>query len=191
MSKPEDQELSAISEGNRAFVVEWLRDRSAFHSWFSSLVTGSFVVITVFGRKPDLASPGGVPLATAEVVLPLALLCNLAGPGSMPSGKCRGGAGIATDARAMRREPAIAVRPGVIPFVSLGVVGNPARGVARPPLPAGAERGPAAFRMNRPPPGPPRDSAMSAQRRRFPMIRSFHLADWITVANASWGKAAP
>lgn len=82
-------ELSAITEQNRAFVVEWLRDRSSFHSWFSSLVTGSFVFITVFGSKPSFTSVGGCILSVALILLLFALLCNLVCVWSIPSWKYR------------------------------------------------------------------------------------------------------
>lgn len=120
-------ELSAITEQNRAFVVEWLRDRSSFHSWFSSLVTGSFVVITVFGSKPSFTSVGGCILSVALILLLFALLCNLVCVWSIPSWKYRVSTGIVTDARTMRRELAITAWLGVIAFVSgltLAVVGN-------------------------------------------------------------------
>jgi len=99
--------LSAITEQNRPFVVEWLRDRSAFHSWFSSLVTGSFVVITVFGSKPSFTSLGGGILSAALMLLLFALLCNLVCVWSIPSWKYRVSTGIVTDAGTMRRELAI------------------------------------------------------------------------------------
>ena len=98
---------SAITEQNRPFVVEWLRDRSAFHSWFSSLVTGSFVVITVFGSKPSFTSLGGGILSAALILLLFALLCNLVCVWSIPSWKYRVSTGIVTDAGTMRRELAI------------------------------------------------------------------------------------
>jgi len=120
---------SAITEQNRPFVVEWLRDRSAFHSWFSSLVTGSFVVITVFGSKPSFTSLGGGILSAALILLLFALLCNLVCVWSIPSWKYRVSTGIVTDAGTMRRELAITAWLGVIAFVSgltLAVVGNSA-----------------------------------------------------------------
>ena len=122
-------ELSVITEQNRPFVVEWLRDRSAFHTWFSSLVTGSFIVITVFGSRPSFSSAGGYILSVALILLLFALLCNLVCVWSIPSWKYRVSTGIVTDARTMRRELAITAWLGVIAFVSgltLAVIGNSA-----------------------------------------------------------------
>jgi hypothetical protein len=128
-TKSAQRELSTITEKNRLFVVEWLRDRSAFHTWFSSLVTGSFVVITVFGSRPSFSSVSGSVLLIALVLLLFALLCNLVCVWSIPSWKYRVSTGILTDATGMRRELAITAWLGVIAFVcglTLAVIGNSA-----------------------------------------------------------------
>jgi hypothetical protein len=117
-SKSPKRELAVITEDNRPHILEWLRDRSAFHSWFSSLVTGSFVVITVFGSKPDFSTVSGRVLSIALVLLLFALVCNLVCVWSIPSWKYRVSTGIVTDSSAMRRELAITAWLGVIAFVS-------------------------------------------------------------------------
>jgi hypothetical protein len=127
--KSSKRELSEITKDNRSFVIEWLKDRSAFHSWFSSLITGSFVVITVFGSKPGFSTPSGIALTVAVVLLLFSLLCSLVCVWSIPSWKYRVGTGIVTDATVMRRELAITAWLGVLAFVSgltLGVIGNAA-----------------------------------------------------------------
>jgi ABC-type Fe3+ transport system permease subunit len=134
MHSPSDSRPSTITEENRQFVIEWLRDRSAFHSWFSSLIAGSFVVITVFGRKPDFTSPNGWVLSVAVVLFLFALLCNFVCVWSIPSWKYRVSTGIVTDSRVLRREIGITAWLGVIAFVcglTLAVVGNSAK--AQPP----------------------------------------------------------
>lgn len=127
MSEVRDLHLSDINDTNREHVVEWLRDRSAFHSWFSSLVTGSFVIISVFGSKPSFSTPGGVLLSTAIALLILSLLANLVCVWSIPSWKYRVNTGALSNATAMRRELSITAWFGVIVFVSaltLGFIGN-------------------------------------------------------------------
>jgi len=127
MSEVRHLKLERIDDRNRAFVLEWLRDRSAFHTWFSSLITGSFVVLTVFGNKPGFNTPSGIFLATAMVLLLLSLLCNLVCVWSIPSWKYRVGVGQLKDGTAMRRELAITAWIGVIAFVcglTLGFIGN-------------------------------------------------------------------
>lgn len=69
MSEVRSLNISRIDDSNREPVVERLRDRSAFHSWFSSLATGSFVVIPVFGSKPGFSI---VLLAVAALFAPVA-----------------------------------------------------------------------------------------------------------------------
>ncbi len=128
MNSPQDHAHQfEITDASRPFVIEWLRDRSAFHSWFTSLVTGSFVIITVFGRKPDFFSPAGIPLAIAVVLLLFSMLCNLVCVWSIPSWKYRVNVGIVTDGRAMRRELAITAWLGVVCFVcglTIAVIGS-------------------------------------------------------------------
>ena len=119
--------LEEIGDDNRQYVLEWLRDRSAFHTWFSSLVTGSFAVITVFGSKPGFATPSGMFLSLAVALLILSLLANLVCVWSIPSWKYRVGTGALRKGAAMRRELAITAWIGVIAFVSgltLGFIGN-------------------------------------------------------------------
>ena len=127
MSEVRTLNLSVVDDSNREFVVEWLKDRSAFHSWFTSLITGSFVLITVFGTKPGFSSPEGVVLAIAVALLLFSLLANLVCVWSIPSWKFRVSTGALTDATGMRRELALTAWFGVITFVAgltLGFIGN-------------------------------------------------------------------
>ena len=127
MSETRKLGLAIVDDSTREHVVEWLRDRSAFHAWFSSLVTGSFVVITVFGSKPGFDTPAGVLLAIAVALLLLSLLANLVCVWSIPSWKFRVATGQLTDATTMRRELTLTAWVGVIAFVSgltLGFIGN-------------------------------------------------------------------
>jgi len=41
-----------IDDSNREAVLDWLADRKYFHIWFTSLILGSFVILTIFGKKP-------------------------------------------------------------------------------------------------------------------------------------------
>ncbi len=107
-----------ITDVNRQFVVEWLRDRSAFHTWFSSVVTGSFVLITVFGNKPSFTGPGGVFLVIALALLVLSLLANLVCVWSIPNCKYRVSVGIVSNSRRMQCELAITAWIGVVSFVA-------------------------------------------------------------------------
>jgi hypothetical protein len=121
------RELSTITDQNRPQVLEWLRDRSAFHVWLSSLVTGSLVVSTIFGSRAGLSGVTERVLAVAAVLMLFSLVCNLVCVWSIPSWKYRVSTGIVTDATKLRRELAITAWLGVIAFVSgltLGIIGN-------------------------------------------------------------------
>ena len=127
MTKSTPHDPATIDDNNRLFIVEWLQDRSAFHTWFSSLVTGSFVVITVFGHKPDFNTPSGIILSTAILLFLFALLCNLVCVWSIPTWKYRVNTKLLDDSARMRSELAITAWLGVISFVAgltLGVIGN-------------------------------------------------------------------
>lgn len=127
MSEVRHLDLSIIDDTKRPFVVEWLRDRSAFHTWFSTLITGSFVVLTIFGSKPGFGAPGAVVLSIAVGLLVLSLLCNLVCVWSIPSWKFRVSTGALQNATAMRRELTITAWIGVIAFscgLTLAFIGN-------------------------------------------------------------------
>jgi len=127
MSGKQAQELSEIDDGNREAVLEWLRDRSHFHTWFTSLIIGSFVVLSVFGNRPGFDGIGPVFLSISLALLLVSILCNLVCVWSIPSWKYRVSTGILTNARGMRWELAITAWIGVASFVgglTLGFIGN-------------------------------------------------------------------
>jgi hypothetical protein len=127
MPPKSEKELAAIDDANREAVLDWLKDRNHFHTWFTSLITGSFVVLTVFGSKPGFSDPGRTVLSIALILLLVAVLCNLVCVWSIPSWKFRVRTQLITDATRMRSELAITAWIGVICFVSgltLGFIGN-------------------------------------------------------------------
>lgn len=129
MSKKSKHDPAEITEDNRPYIAEWLNDRSAFHTWFSSLIIGSFVVITVFGESPDFSSPSGILLSVSVILFLFALLCNLVCVWSIPSWKYRVNTKLINRSDVMRKELAITTWLGVIAFVSgltLSVIGNSA-----------------------------------------------------------------
>ena len=127
MSEVRHLDLSIIDDEIKPFVIEWLQDRSAFHTWFSTLITGSFIVLTVFGSKPGFESPSAVVLSLAVGLLLLSLLSNMVCVWPIPSWKFRVGTGALKDATAMHRELAITAWVGVVSFVcglTLAFIGN-------------------------------------------------------------------
>ena len=116
-----------INDGNRDAIVEWLNDRSHFHTWFTSMIIGSFVVLTVFGNKPVYESIGSIVLSGALILLLFSVLCNLVCVWSIPTWKFRVTTCEITDANPMKRELAITAWAGVIAFVAgltFGFIGN-------------------------------------------------------------------
>ena len=127
MTQGVNQELTAITKHNKTAVVQWLKDRSQFHAWFTTLIVGSFIILTVFGNKPGFGDIGEVFLTVALVLMLLSIICNLVCVWSIPSWKYRVSTGILTDAGKMRLELAITAWIGVISFVSgltMGFIGN-------------------------------------------------------------------
>jgi len=121
------RELSEITEQNREHILEWLRDRNAFHVWLSSLVTGSLVLSTIFGSKAGLSGVTERVLAVAAMLMLLSLVCNLASIWTIPSWKYRVSTGIVTDATRLRRDLAITTWLGVVSFISgltFAIIGN-------------------------------------------------------------------
>ena len=127
MSPPVVKELAGIDDRNREAVIDWLNDRNQFHTWSTSLITGSFVILTVFGNQPGYDDPGQIVLSISLILLLASVLCNLVCVWSIPSWKFRVRTHLITDATRMRRELAITAWIGVICFVSgltLGFIGN-------------------------------------------------------------------
>lgn len=127
MSEVRSLAINNITDENRPFIVEWLKDRSAFHTWFSSIVTGSFVVISVFGSKPGFSTPSGIMLSISVALLILSLLANLVCVWSIPSWKYRVQTKTIQDAKKMRLELTLTAWFGVITFVcalTIGFIGS-------------------------------------------------------------------
>lgn len=129
MNNSSKNNQTEITDFNRPFIVEWLRDRSSFHQWFSSLIIGSFVVITVFGQKPNFEAPSGIVLSLAVLLFLFSMICNLVCVWSIPTWKYRVSSKSLSDSASMKRELGITAWLGVISFVSgltFAVIGNSA-----------------------------------------------------------------
>ena len=116
-----------INDSNKEAVLEWLNDRNDFHKWFTSLIIGSFVVLSVFGNKPGFGSIGPVFLSISLVLLLLSILCNFVCVWSIPTWKFKVKTGVFSDGRRLRLELGIPGWIGAICFVSgltFGFIGN-------------------------------------------------------------------
>ncbi len=108
--------IAEIDDDNRAAIIVWLDDRSKFHSWFASIVTGSMVFISLFGWGSSIPV-GCRPYAYSSLLLIfLSLVANLICIWSIPQWKL----GIQTKkiihGRAMRWDLGLTAWAGVIAF---------------------------------------------------------------------------
>ncbi|MCS5694461.1 hypothetical protein NZK33_21160 [Cyanobium sp. FGCU-6] len=69
--------IGRIDDDNREPIVKWLDDKIAVLRWFTSIVTGSLVLVSLFGRKPGLGSPSELFLSAAVACLFISVLLNL------------------------------------------------------------------------------------------------------------------
>lgn len=99
-------------------VIQWLDDRSQFHSWFTTLITGSFVLFVIFGDDPGFERPGQLFVSIALGLLIFAMICNLCSVWSIPSWKFRIRANGYDNWNRIRLELSINAWVGVICFVS-------------------------------------------------------------------------
>jgi hypothetical protein len=123
----EDKDIYDITEQNEDYVIEWFNDRKDFHKWFTTMILGSLVVLSVFGNKPGFGSIGPVFLTSSLILMLLALLCNLVCVWSIPSWKLKVRTGVTTSGRELKRELGITAWIGVLSFViglTLGFIGN-------------------------------------------------------------------
>ena len=115
------------SDDDRKSIAEWLDDRRDFHKWFTSLIIGSFVAITIFGEKPHLNDVSGQLLTVALGLLLFATLCNLDCVWSIPGWKLSVKTGRTDNNYRMKLELDIPAWLGVICFVTgltLAFLGN-------------------------------------------------------------------
>ncbi len=116
-----------VTEETREPVLEWLKERSQFSIWFTSLVTACFVVLTVFGNKPGFDSGGQQCLSAALLLMLLAILCNFVCVWSIPGWRLRIAIQQIHHTRRMYLEIAVCTWIAVVLFVAgltLGMLGN-------------------------------------------------------------------
>ena len=116
-----------IDDSNRDAIIEWLNDRKDFHTWFTSVITGSFIVLTVFGNTPWFENITQKILSTALIFLFISVLCILVTLWSIPSWKIMIKWGIVDNASFMRIDLRITTWIGMCCFLvglTLGFIGN-------------------------------------------------------------------
>lgn len=106
-----------ITEANKETFVEFLEDRIKFHTWLSSLVTGSIVFLSTLGLRPNLEGYQGMGILIGFVSLTLSLITNLACLWTIPVFKLKIKTDIIRDTLAVRMDLGIASWIGVISFL--------------------------------------------------------------------------
>lgn len=96
-----------IDESNKEAVLIWLDDRKDYHKWFTTLIIGSFVVLTVSGNEPGFGSIGAISLTISLALLLFSILCNLVCVWSIPSWKFKVKTNAFNDGRRLQLELAI------------------------------------------------------------------------------------
>jgi hypothetical protein len=69
--------IGDITEDNAEAIVNWLEDRSKLHTWFTSINTGSLVLLTLFGKKPGFVEIDEIFLSISLLLMFASVLCNL------------------------------------------------------------------------------------------------------------------
>jgi len=69
--------IAEVTEANREAVAKWLEDRTALLVWLTSVTTGSFVLVTLFGKKLGFETPSQLFLSLGASLLFLSVLLNV------------------------------------------------------------------------------------------------------------------
>ena len=107
-----------IAKEHKEYIATWLDDRKDFHKWFTTLIVGSFVAITIFGEKPHLDDLSGELLTLSLGLMLFATLCNLVCVWSIPRYKLGVNTGRTLNNFRMKVELDISAWLGVICFVA-------------------------------------------------------------------------
>lgn len=93
--------IREIDKDTSDAVIEWLNDRSSLLTWFTSIITGSLVVITAFGKKPGTQSIEEILLSFSLLLMFVSILCNLFCVWLIPKWKLEIRLGLVSDGRKM------------------------------------------------------------------------------------------
>jgi hypothetical protein len=119
--------IREINKDTPDAVIEWLKDRSSMLVWFTSIITGSLVVLTVFGKKPGFESIEEILLSISLLLMFVAILCNLICVWQIPKWKLGIRLGMVSDGRKMTLDLEITSWLSLTAFLAalvLAAVGN-------------------------------------------------------------------
>ena len=121
--------INQITSENSEAVIDWLKDRSSVLIWFTSIITGSLVLLTVFGRKPGFNDPSGIALSVSLFLMIFSVLCNLICVWQIPKWKLAIRAGQISNGRRMTLDLEITSWLGLASFLGalvMAMLGNSA-----------------------------------------------------------------
>jgi hypothetical protein len=119
--------ISDITDDNSEAIIEWLKDRSSVLIWFTSIITGSIVLLTLFGNKPGFKDPNSIFLSISLLLMFFSIMCNLICVWQIPKWKLAIRTGRLSNGRRMALDLEITSWLGLVSFLGalvLGTLGN-------------------------------------------------------------------
>ena len=119
--------ISDINDRNAEAIIEWLKDRSSVLIWFTSIITGSIVLLTLFGKKPGFNDLSSITLSISLLLMLFSILCNLICVWQIPKWKFAVRTGRISNGRRMTLDLEITSWIGLVSFLGalvMAVLGN-------------------------------------------------------------------
>ncbi len=119
--------INEINDRNTEAVIDWLKDRSSVLIWFTSIITGSIVLLTLFGNKPGFNEPSSIALSISLLLMLFSILCNLMCVWQIPKWKLAIRTGRISNGRRMTLDLEITSWLGLVSFLGalvMAVLGN-------------------------------------------------------------------
>lgn len=119
--------IKEINDQNNEAVIDWLKDRSNVLIWFTSIITGSIVLLTLFGNKPGFDKPSAIALSLSLLLMLFSILCNLICVWQIPKWKLAVRTGRISNGRIMTLNLEITSWLGLVSFLGalvMAVLGN-------------------------------------------------------------------
>ena len=119
--------IQEINDKNAGPIVEWLKERNDVFIWLTSLITGSLVLLTLFGKKPGFNNINEIALSTSLLLMFLSVLCNLICVWQIPKWKLAIRTGLLSNGRRMALDLEITSWVSLVLFLAalvLAAIGN-------------------------------------------------------------------
>jgi len=109
--------INDITAENSEAIIDWLKDRSAVLVWFTSVITGSLTLFSLFGKKPGFNDPSSIVLSLSLLLMFFSILCNLICVWQIPKWKLAIRTGLVSNARWMMLDIEITSWLGLVSFL--------------------------------------------------------------------------